>query len=158
MFQFRMEESRECASWSVAGDVAPDGSAAIGLFCKWSERIASLEREILLNGVDGSKVIVFCLTQFEETKIDVRTQITSMSTAMPTFHKALVHGRPRGRWQCRPRLFPAIQTFCCLWRACLCQEFEIDRTFNLSKPISSQSNRWSWARAIEETEAMGAWR
>jgi hypothetical protein len=46
---------------------APDRRAAIGRGRVGTERIAGLEREILLNRVDGGEVVILELAEFEET-------------------------------------------------------------------------------------------
>lgn len=63
MFQLWVEKRRKCASRGVAGDVAPDGRAAIGFFGERAKGIASLEGEVLLYGVDGRKVVIFRLAK-----------------------------------------------------------------------------------------------
>jgi hypothetical protein len=46
--------------------VPPYRRAAIGFFGKGTQRIAGLEGEVLLDGMDGREVVVFDLTKLQE--------------------------------------------------------------------------------------------
>ena len=47
---------------------SPNGRAAIGIGRERTERIAGLEREVLLYGMDGGEVVVFCFAELEKAR------------------------------------------------------------------------------------------
>lgn len=66
VFEFGVEEGWEGLFGGVAGEEAPDGLSAIGIGGQGTKRVAGLEGEGLLDGVDGREVVVFDLAEFEE--------------------------------------------------------------------------------------------
>jgi hypothetical protein len=55
--------------WIRGGKKAPDRGATIRVGGERTERIAGLEREVLLDGVDGGEVVVFCFAELEEARL-----------------------------------------------------------------------------------------
>jgi hypothetical protein len=47
---------------------SPNGRAAIGIGGERTKRIAGLEREVLLYGMYGGEVVVFCFAELEEAR------------------------------------------------------------------------------------------
>jgi hypothetical protein len=65
-------------------DDAPDGEAAIAVLGTRSDRIAGLEREILLYIVDGREIVVFDLAKLQEA---VRTVSETVSMSLSNFKR-----------------------------------------------------------------------
>ena len=63
---------------------APDGEAAIAVLGTRSDRIAGLEREILLHIVDGREIVVFDLAKLQEAG---RTVSETVSMSLSNFKR-----------------------------------------------------------------------
>jgi hypothetical protein len=72
MFQLRVKKSSKGPVGRIVGEQAPYRGATVGLGSHGAKRVASLEGEGLLDGMNWGKIVVFDFAKLEKTGQEIR--------------------------------------------------------------------------------------